>query len=691
MGRNFQKKRKRLGMKPKPQAPLGPDGKRDDWRNHKPYKDIVKENEKYWTFYKAQNLFPEDEWDAFCTALRTDLPVSFRVQGCHRDRDRLMHELETRFFIPIAQSKEADVDEPKPIAWYPGAYQTKMTRTSVRSHPILAHLHNFLVTEAELGHISRQEAVSMIPPLLLNPNEDHLVLDMCAAPGSKTAQLIEMMHENTSSPSGMLIANDVDKKRCYMLIHQTLKRFHTANCVVICEDAARMPVLKGKDDVPLKFDRVLCDVICSGDGTLRKNPEIWAKWTPQDGLGLHRMQLSIARRGALLLKTGGRMVYSTCSMNPIEDEAVVAQLIRESEGSLRLVDAHPLLPNLIALRGVSSWKVFDKEMKLYEKPSDVPEPLQKIICSTCFPPSQEEAENMHLNYCMRIVPHHQDTGGFFVALLEKVEEKTLNGAAVVGAPAYKKQKMFKDEPFTFLKKDDDRWKDIRNHYGVKEDFEYENLFSRRLAENDANCRQLFFANSAVKDFVLRNMTSVSIQNAGMKMFSRNEQKVESTRFRLSQEGIRHLLPYLEKQVVQIDEEDMMKILKTEETMIPLESLSCKDAVRAQDAGSVVLYSDKASPVCTWVGFHTVAPYVSKEERVHMLRMMGVDCSEIEQMMKSKRKQKAAADRQAAWEAAEAEKTAQSESAQEHLDEKTSSLSVEETENGKGDTADGAAQ
>lgn len=650
----------------------GPDGQRDDWRSHKPYKDIVKENEKYWAFYKAQKLVPEEEWDAFCTSLRSDLPTSFRVQGCHKDRDRLMHELETKFFIPIAQSKDSDVFEPKPLPWYPGAYQTRMTRTSVRSHPILAHLHNFLVTEAELGHISRQEAVSMIPPLLLNPESDHLVLDMCAAPGSKTAQLIEMMHENTPNPSGMLIANDVDKKRCYMLIHQTLKRFHTANCAVICEDAARLPVLKGKDDVPLKFNRILCDVICSGDGTLRKNPEIWGKWSPQDGLGLHRMQISIARRGATLLKVGGRLVYSTCSMNPIEDEAVVAQLIRESEGTLRLVDTHPLLPKLRGLRGVSTWKVFDRDMNHYGTPSEVPELSRRMICESCFPPSEEEATSMHLDYCMRIVPHHQDTGGFFVALLEKVEEKSFNTAATVGAPAFKKLKMFKDEPFTFLQKDDDRWADIKGHYGIRDDFEYENLFCRRQAEHDVNCRQLFFANAAVKEFVQRNMTSVSIQNAGMKMFSRNEQKVEATRFRLSQEGIRHLLPYLGKQLVKIDEEDMMKILKTEETMIPLESLKCKEAVREQGAGSLVLYSDIANPVCTWVGFHTVAPYLCKEERVHMLRMMGVDCSEIEQMMKSKRKQKAAADRKAAWEAAEAEKEAAEKSVPE---EETSNLSV----------------
>ncbi|KAK6039517.1 hypothetical protein COOONC_22978 [Cooperia oncophora] len=159
------------------------------------------------------------------------------------------------------------------------------------------------------------------------------------------------------------------------------------------------------------------------------------------------MQLSIARRGAAMLKVGGRLVYSTCSMNPIEDEAVVAQLLRESEGTLRLCDAHPLLPKLIGLRGVSTFLI-ETMISWYDKPSDVPEQLRKMICES-----------------MRIVPHHQDTGGFFVALLEKVEEKPLDSPVVVGAPAYKKQKMFKDEPFTFLKKDDERWHDIKYVFG----------------------------------------------------------------------------------------------------------------------------------------------------------------------------------------------------------------------------------
>jgi 16S rRNA C967 or C1407 C5-methylase (RsmB/RsmF family) len=72
------------------------------------------------------------------------------------------------------------------------------------------------------------------------------------------------------------------------------------------------------------YDRIICDVPCSGDGTLRKNPNIWAEWTPEFAMGLHSLQLRIAQRGAALLKVGGYMVYSTCSFNPIENEAVVA-------------------------------------------------------------------------------------------------------------------------------------------------------------------------------------------------------------------------------------------------------------------------------------------------------------------------------------------------------------------------------
>jgi 16S rRNA C967 or C1407 C5-methylase (RsmB/RsmF family) len=92
------------------------------------------------------------------------------------------------------------------------------------------------------------------------------------------------------------------------------------------------------DGSDCRFDRVLADVPCTGDGTLRKNVDIWSKWHSGMGSSMHKLQLSVAVQCARQLAVGGRMVYSTCSLNPVEDEAVVAQLLRRAEGSLTLVD-----------------------------------------------------------------------------------------------------------------------------------------------------------------------------------------------------------------------------------------------------------------------------------------------------------------------------------------------------------------
>ena len=76
----------------------------------------------------------------------------------------------------------------------------------------------------------------------------------------------------------------------------------------------------------MRFERVLCDVPCSGDGTMRKAPDIWRRWNTANGTGLHPLQLRITLHAAGLLTVGGRMIYSTCSLNPVEDEAVVAEV-----------------------------------------------------------------------------------------------------------------------------------------------------------------------------------------------------------------------------------------------------------------------------------------------------------------------------------------------------------------------------
>ncbi|CAG0894119.1 unnamed protein product [Darwinula stevensoni] len=121
------------------------------------------------------------------------------------------------------------------------AWQINLPRHMIRRSPALARLHFFLVSETQCGSISRQEAVSMIPPIVLDVQPHHKVLDMCAAPGSKTAQLIEMLHaDGQVMPDGVVIANDTDNKRCYMLVSQA-KRLHSPCLIVTNHDASSMP------------------------------------------------------------------------------------------------------------------------------------------------------------------------------------------------------------------------------------------------------------------------------------------------------------------------------------------------------------------------------------------------------------------------------------------------------------------
>jgi len=302
-----------------------------------------------------------------------------------------------------------------------------MRGPQLRRLPALARLHEWLVQGNLYGSIVRQEAVSMVPPLFLDVQPHQVVLDMCAAPGSKTSQLLEALHTSSSDggvpgalPPGCVIANDADLARCNMLTHQ-LKRSASPALVVINHDAARLPAPRNvASGQQLRFDRVLADVPCTGDGTLRKAPDLWRKWHVHMGIGIHNLQVSIARRGAALLQTGGRMVYSTCSMNPLEDEAVVAALLRASEGALRLVDTTGQLPELRRSPGMSTWLVMDKS-GVRELDAGLVGSA-RTLARSMFPPSSEEADAMHLYRCMRFLPHHGDTGGFFVAVIEKVSD-----------------------------------------------------------------------------------------------------------------------------------------------------------------------------------------------------------------------------------------------------------------------------
>lgn len=324
----------------------------------------VTENKRMEAFYKAQHFVQEGtDWDNFLTSLRTTLPATFRIYSDYPFSAELKTEI-TSFMDTININLDGiEMKSLEQLPWYPegNAYKLGVDRRSIRKMESLNPLHKWMIQHSDNGSITRQEAVSMVPPLALDVLPHHKCLDMCASPGSKTSQLLEIVNKSLSSTEqGLVVANDVDTDRAYMLVHQC-KRINSPLLVITTHPGQAFPFIGTGSAGQHKgefFDRVLCDVPCSGDGTLRKNPMIWGKWCTAMAMGLHGLQVSIAKRGLQVLKAGGIMVYSTCSLSPYEDEAVVAELLRAHKGQLELVDARQYV-RFTAREGLSSWYVLD--------------------------------------------------------------------------------------------------------------------------------------------------------------------------------------------------------------------------------------------------------------------------------------------------------------------------------------------
>jgi 16S rRNA C967 or C1407 C5-methylase (RsmB/RsmF family) len=200
-------------------------------------------------------------------------------------------------------------------------YNLNTNKQIFKKSKILSEFHKYLQKSFDSGLISRQELVSMLPPLYLNIQPDDIVLDLCAAPGSKTSQILEMIYgKRRWLAKGCVVANDADYSRAQMLIHQ-LHRSGTTGMAVINHPGQFLPELYtnkvGSVKHKFQFDKILCDVPCSGDGATRKLPIKWVNWHSSDGMVLHPLQLSILMKAINVLKKGGYLVYSTCSLNPI--------------------------------------------------------------------------------------------------------------------------------------------------------------------------------------------------------------------------------------------------------------------------------------------------------------------------------------------------------------------------------------
>ena len=308
------------------------------------------------------------------------LPETVRVNPLRADRDW------TEGWLERIGSKR--------ITWFgePGsAWELPFERGSAEGEvkQVLNALH-------ETGRLTRQEVSSMLPVLALGARPGHVVLDMCASPGSKTTQIAEHLGD-----SGLVLANEIVNSRVNMLV-TNVQRHSSRSMAVIHHDGRHLPRVPESG-----FDRILVDAPCTGSGTTRKNPDVWGRWLPSGGRSLHDLQVALLSKASALLKPGGRIVYSTCSLDPVEDEAVVAEVLRSSD-SMSLLPASPLLAGVPGEQGRAEWSILDDEGA----------PSEEEFPQSMLPP-EEEGLAEQLALCMRVWNDSIGGGGFFLAVLEK--------------------------------------------------------------------------------------------------------------------------------------------------------------------------------------------------------------------------------------------------------------------------------
>ncbi len=290
-----------------------------------------------------------DNQSAFLTSLQKPSRASVRVNTLKVTREEVIGRFDG-YGIEVT-----------PVDWYADALTTESQELS---HTL----------ERFLGTIYIQELASMIPALVIQDllkqaPEQLTVLDACAAPGSKTTQVAALMNNR-----GRIIANDKSFSRIRALKFN-LDKAGATNVAITNYDLQSFP--------DMQFDVVLLDAPCSADGTLRKNPELLTRWSVGRLRGYASMQKDLIARALDLLKPGGTMVYSTCSMSVEENEGVVNHLLQTRRARLQEI----ALPDFALAAPI----------------------LQ--VDGDCL--------NADIAKAGRIWPHHNDTDGFFVARLTK--------------------------------------------------------------------------------------------------------------------------------------------------------------------------------------------------------------------------------------------------------------------------------
>ncbi|MEQ9104280.1 MAG: RsmB/NOP family class I SAM-dependent RNA methyltransferase [Rhodothermales bacterium] len=221
-----------------------------------------------------------------------------------------------------------------------------------------------------LGGWHFQEESALLAARLLDAAPGEYILDLCAAPGNKTAELALSV-----GLTGTVVANDISRARAG-IIQTTVNRLGLVNVVMTIQDGTRWP---GPSNA---FDAVMVDAPCSCEGTCRKNPDVLV--AQQNREAHQALQVRLLSEAVRLVRPGGRICYATCTFAPEENEAVLDRVLRRHPG----VTVEPAsISGLRTDPGITQWK------------------------GATYHPDVRNA--------LRLWPHRNDTGGFFAALLRK--------------------------------------------------------------------------------------------------------------------------------------------------------------------------------------------------------------------------------------------------------------------------------
>jgi len=234
-----------------------------------------------------------------------------------------------------------------------------------------------------------QEPSAMSPAAILRPQPRDRVLDICAAPGGKSVQLAGYMQGD-----GVLVSNDISPSRCRALV-KNLEMAGVTNSIVLTEKPNRLA-----DRFPGYFDCILVDAPCSGEGMFRRDPDAAKAYTANKPESCAVLQQEILRHAATMLAPGGRMVYSTCTFNPLENELAIATFLAAHHDFKLLPIDHERLG---LSQGRGEWA-----------------DAQSGVSGACL------ASGCNLSYTARIWPHTAPGEGHFIALMIKTGENALN-------------------------------------------------------------------------------------------------------------------------------------------------------------------------------------------------------------------------------------------------------------------------